>query len=220
MIKINNLNFYLKKNLILNNLSLEIKKGEYVSLLGQNGSGKSILALLIAKLNDNPISEIKTSKDVALIFENPDNQIIGTTVEEDIAFGLQNIQTPREEIENKINLVLKKLNIENLKKREITSLSGGQKQKLAFASLLALDYDIYILDEITSMLDFESKQIVLDLIKQLHNEGKTIIQITHFLDEVELTKRSIVMKNGSIVFDGNSKDLLNDEEILKQNNLI
>lgn len=217
MIRIKNLNY---KNL-LKDINLEIKEGEYVSLVGSNGSGKTTLAMLMSKLlTDFNYEKIDIEKSAAMVFENPDNQIIGTTVEDDIAFGLQNLDLTREEIISKIDKVLADLEISNLKKRDITSLSGGQKQKLAFASLIALDYDFYILDEVTSMLDPESKNMILNLIKKLHDSGKTIIQITHFLEEVELTDRTIIINDGQISFDGQAKELLSNKEMLEKNRLI
>lgn len=215
MLNIKNLNY---KGL-LKNINLDIKKGEYISLVGSNGSGKTTLALALSDLLiDGPV--INKELKPALVFENPDNQIIGTTVEEDIAFGMQNLNIDRETMESKIDEVLEKLGIAELKFRDIYSLSGGQKQKVAFASLMALDYEFYILDEVTSMLDPDSKKIVLDLIKQLNEEGKTIIQITHFLEEVELSERVIVMRESEIVYDGDSKELLNDKKLLEENRLI
>ncbi len=217
MIKVKGLNY---KHL-LKDINLEITKGEFISLVGSNGSGKTTLALLMAGLlPEEPEEGIEILKRPALIFENPDNQIIGTTVEEDIAFGLQNLRKTREEMNDIINDVLTKMNILELRKREIITLSGGQKQKVAFASLLALDYDFYILDEVTSMLDPESKEMVIDLIKELHKQGKTIIQITHFLEELEMTDRTVVMKDARIVFDGKTEELLSNEKLLIENRLI
>ncbi len=217
MLSIRNLNY--KK--ILKNINLEIKEGEYVSLVGSNGSGKSTLGLLVSGLLASDFDgEVKLKNKSAMVFENPDNQIIGTTVEDDIAFGLQNLQLPREEIHNRIDSVLKKMNIENLKKRDVSTLSGGQKQKLAFASLMALEYDFYILDEVTSMLDPESKELILNLIDELHKEGKTIIQITHFIEEVRKTERTIIMSEGGIVFDGSTKELMKNKNLLEENRLI
>lgn len=218
MISVKNLNY---KN-ILKNINLEIKKGEYISLVGKNGSGKTTLAFLLAKLifNDNLKDKIECKSKIALLFENPDNQLIGTTVEEDIAFGLQNLCYSREKINEKIDEILNELKIVDLKKREIISLSGGQKQKIAFASLLALDYDIYILDEATSMLDFESREMVLDLIREINSRGKTIIQITHFLEEISLANRIILLENSEIKFDGETKSFLKNKELLLKNRLI
>lgn len=216
MIKVKGLNY--KK--LLKDINLDINKGEFISLVGANGSGKTTLALLLSGLLGELPEEVNIDSKIAMVFENPDNQIIGTTAEDDIAFGLQNLGLDRDIISNRINEVLKLLNIEELKYREITSLSGGQKQKVAFASLIALDYKVYILDEVTSMLDPESKAMVIELIKKLNSEGKTIIQITHFMDELELTSRTIVMNNASIVFDGQTSKLLNDKKLMEENRLI
>ncbi|NQX83208.1 MAG: ATP-binding cassette domain-containing protein [Mycoplasmataceae bacterium] len=220
MIRVKNLSYTKDQKKILTNINLEIKKGEYISILGKNGSGKSILALVLSGLMDKTIVGYEVDSKIALVLENPDNQIIGTTVEDDIAFGLQNKQLSRNEINSKIDDVLNKFNILELRKRSVTTLSGGQKQKLSFASLFALDYEVYILDEVTSMLDPESKEMVIKLIKELHKEGKTIIQITHFMDEVKNTKRSIVMNDSKIIYDGKSTLLLKNTELLKNNNLV
>ncbi len=204
---------------ILKDISFNVKKGEFISLIGGNGSGKSTLALAMSGLIEVS-GDINKESKVAIVFENPDNQLIGTTVEEDIAFGLQNLPMTREQISNKIDETLKLLGIEELKEREIITLSGGQKQKVAFASLLALDYDIYILDEVTSMVDPESKELIYELIDKLHTEGKTLIQITHFMDEVEKTERTILIKDGKIEFDGNTKEFLSDKKRLEENGLV
>ncbi|BDU67495.1 MAG: hypothetical protein TYPL_1480 [Candidatus Tyloplasma litorale] len=216
MINLKNVNY---KN-ILKNINLKIEKGEYISLIGSNGSGKTTLANLLSGLLEEQIEGMKIDKKIALVFENPDNQLIGTTVEDDISFGLRNMQLSREVMQRKITQILDELDIFELKKREISSLSGGQKQKVAFASLLVLDFEVYILDEVTTMLDPESKELVLELISKLNKEGKTIIQITHFLEEVKLSKRTIVMKNAQIVYDGDTEKLLENENLLIENRLI
>lgn len=216
ILKIDNLNY---KN-ILKEVNLQVSEGEFISLVGSNGSGKTTLSMLISGLVLDNVDGITLNKKPAVVFENPDNQIIGTTVEDDIAFGLQNLKISREEIEEKISQVLKKLKIEDLRHRSIQTLSGGQKQKVAFASLLALDYEFYILDEVTSMLDPESKKMVIDLIKELNNEGKTIIQITHFIDELDYTDRTILMNEGRIIFDGETRELLDNSSLLEKNRLI
>ncbi len=216
MLKIKGLNY----KTLLKDINLEINKGEFVSLVGSNGSGKTTLAMLVTGLLEEGIESIEVNKRPAMVFENPDNQIIGTTVEDDIAFGLQNLKMKREDIHSRIDEVLEKVGIPELRFRDITTLSGGQKQRVALAALLALDYEFYILDEVTSMLDPESKKNVLDLIVELNKEGKTIIQITHFIEELDLTPRTIVMNNAAIVFDGDTKELLSNEKLLKENRLI
>ncbi len=216
ILKIKGLNY---KNL-LRDINLEVNEGEFISLVGSNGSGKTTLAMLLAGLLEEDIEGIELQKKPAMVFENPDNQIIGTTVEDDIAFGLQNLQMKREDIHSRIGEVLKQVGISELRYRDIHTLSGGQKQRVALAALLALDYEFYILDEVTSMLDPESKKNVLDLIIELNKQGKTIIQITHFIEELDLTPRTIVMNDATIVFDGETKDLLSNDKLLKQNRLI
>ena len=220
VIEIEHLNYKIKDKDILKDINLSVNKGEYITILGSNGSGKSTLALLISGLIDVEPDRIKVANRVAILLENPDNQIIGTTVIDDVAFGLENQQMDREKMTIKIDKVLKEVGIFHLKYSDVQTLSGGEKQKLSFASLLVLEYEIYVLDEVTSMLDPESKKVILDLIEQLVLSGKTIIQITHFIEEAKLTKRSIILRDGKIVFDGKTKELLSNKKLLEENRLI
>ncbi len=220
ILEIENLNFILDKINILKNINLKIFQGEYVSIVGANGSGKSSLAFLMSGLIDDNSDSIKRNKKIGVILENPDNQIVGTTVEEDIAFGLQNQQFGRKTIQKKIDDILNKLNMYHLKFRDVSSLSGGEKQKLALASLLVLNYDVYIFDEATSMLDPESKEMILNLMHEMWESGKTIIQITHFIDEAKLTNRVIVINDGEISYDGKPSEIMNDDNFLKRNRLL
>lgn len=220
VIEIEHLNYKIKDKDILKDINLSVNKGEYITILGSNGSGKSTLALLISGLIDVEPDRIKVANRVAILLENPDNQIIGTTVIDDVAFGLENQQMDREKMTIKIDKVLKEVGIFHLKYSDVQTLSGGEKQKLSFASLLVLEYEIYVLDEVTSMLDPESKKVILDLIEQLVLLGKTIIQITHFIEEAKLTKRSIILKDGKIIFDGKTKELLSNKKLLEENRLI
>ena len=219
IIDVKNLSFKINEKKILDNISFVVNKGDFISLVGENGSGKSTLSLALIDL-------IKTTGEknifgkIGIVLENPDNQIIGTTVEEDIIFGLQNISLSRDKMEETLTKVLKEFGIEDLRKREVMTLSGGQKQKLAFASLVAMGYDTYILDEVTSMLDPESKIIIHNLIKKLLDDGKTIIQITHFMDEILLSKKSLVLTEGKLVFYGLTKDLVKNRKMLIDNNLV
>lgn len=225
IIKITNLNYKFKNKEVLKNVNFSIEKNSFTSILGPNGSGKSTLAFIIAGLSEEEnlgveINSKDNKRNVGLILENPDNQIIGTCVKDDIAFGLQNLLLSKKEIDKKIDWVLNELDMIDLKDRGVTTLSGGQKQKLAIASLLVLDYDIYVFDEATSMLDHESRKDFFKLIDNLLKLGKTIIQITHFIDEVKWSKNSIVLNEGKVVFDGKSKDLLKMNDFLEENNLI
>jgi len=218
-IEVKNLSYLINDKIILKNISFAINEGEFISLIGKNGSGKSTLSLALLSIIETKGS-IKINGKIGIVLENPDNQIIGTTVEDDIVFGLQNIGMDRENMEKTLLKVLKEFEIEDLRKREITSLSGGQKQKVAFASLVAMEYDIYILDEVTSMLDPESKKMINNLIKKLLLKGKTIIQITHFLNEVSNSEKSIILNKGSLIYFDKTKKLLKDKELLLSNNLI
>ena len=218
-IEVKNLSYLINDKIILKNISFAINEGEFISLIGKNGSGKSTLSLALLSIIETKGS-IKINGKIGIVLENPDNQIIGTTVEDDIVFGLQNIGMDRENMEKTLLKVLKEFEIEDLRKREITSLSGGQKQKIAFASLVAMEYDIYILDEVTSMLDPESKKMINNLIKKLLLKGKTIIQITHFINEVSNSEKSIILNEGSLIYFDKTKKLLKDKELLLSNNLI
>lgn len=220
VIEIKKLNYSIDEQQVLRNISLTIKEGEFISLLGSNGSGKSTLAKLIAGINEEECKEIKINSKPGIVLENPDNQIIGTLVYEDILFGLQNIKINKEKMFEKLEETLNKFKIKHLEKKLVNELSGGEKQKLAFASLWALDYEIFILDEVTSMLDPDSRKEIIELIKKLNNEGKTIIQITHFLEETKNSDRVIILNKGEIVADDKYKVIIKDKKLLRDNYLI
>lgn len=219
IIEAKDLSYKVKEKNILDKISFKINKGDFISLVGENGSGKSTLSLALLKLIDFD-GTVKVDGKIGIVLENPDNQIIGTTVEEDIVFGLQNIGMKREEIEKVLVKTLDDFKISDLRKREVSTLSGGQKQKLVFASLFAMGHDIYILDEVTSMLDPGSKKMINNLIKEMINEGKTVIQISHFIDEIKLSNKAILLNDGKIVYYGDTKKLMKDERMLLSNNLI
>ena len=220
VIDVNKLTYKQDDKKILKNISFSVNKGEFISLLGSNGSGKSTLAKILAEVTEEIVEGFKTKSRPGIVLENPDNQIIGTIVEDDIMFGLQNIGISKEEMYERLNLTLKKFKIKHLAKKSVLELSGGEKQKLAFASLWALDYETFILDEITSMLDPESKQEINSLIRELVKEGKTVIQITHFINETEDSDRIIILKDGEISAEGKPSQILKDKKLLKENYLI
>lgn len=220
VIDVNKLTYKQDDKKILKNISFSVNKGEFISLLGSNGSGKSTLAKILAEVTEEIVEGFKTKSRPGIVLENPDNQIIGTIVEDDIMFGLQNIGISKEEMYERLNLTLKKFKIKHLAKKSVLELSGGEKQKLAFASLWALDYETFILDEITSMLDPESKQEINSLIRELVKEGKTVIQITHFINETEDSDRIIILKDGEISAEGKPSQILKDKKILEENYLI
>jgi len=215
----------------LQNIQLSIYLSEFVSIVGPNGSGKSTLAklfngLILPMEGALTVAGIDTREEaerwrirsrVGMVFQNPDNQIVAGTVEDDIAFGLENLGIPRAEMKERIDKALWLAGLEGLEKQEPHSLSGGQKQRLAIAGVLAMEPDVIILDEATSMLDPLGKKEVLELIRKLHrDEKKTIIQVTHKAAEAFLGERIIVMEAGSIRLDQANDDLYPQSMRLKE----
>lgn len=196
----------------LNDVSFHVKQGEWLSIIGHNGSGKSttvrlIDGLLEAESGDIYISGDKLTADnvwekrrlIGMVFQNPDNQFVGATVEDDVAFGLENQGVPLEEMRVRVQEALELVGMASFKKREPARLSGGQKQRVAIAGIVALRPNIVILDEATSMLDPEGRLELIRIVKEIKDEhNMTVISITHDLDEVALSDRVIVMKNGQI----------------------
>lgn len=234
MIAVKDLHYsYSKEDYALRGISFNVNKSEWLSILGHNGSGKStiskiLVGLLEAKkgeilidgklLNEENIKDIR--RKIGIVFQNPDNQFVGVNVKYDIAFGLENQMIPREDMIDLIDKYSKKVGMENYLEREPSSLSGGQKQRVAIAGILALNSDIIILDEATSMLDPEGNKEVVELIKELKNNyNKTIITITHDLNLASLSDRIIVLKDGEIISEGTPEEIFNQEEILKSSNL-
>ena len=213
IIKVENLCFEYEPGLqTISNISFQIHKGEYVAILGHNGSGKSTIAKLLIGLLEKKSGEIyiddyqlnlenlyKIREKVGIVFQNPDNQFIGATVRDDIAFGLENICVPREQMDELINRYSKVVRMENFLDHEPTKLSGGQKQRVAIAGILAMSPSIIILDEATSMLDPEGRLELIQTVKKIKDRhGMTVISITHDLDEVALSDRVLVMKEGQV----------------------
>lgn len=226
------------KENVINDLSFIINPGEMVAILGHNGSGKSTIAKLMMGLlspsqgqvilDDIEINENKISEDeidqlhskMGIIFQNPDNQFVGVTVEDDIAFGLENHQIPREEMIERINKYAKLVNMEEYLKSNPEDLSGGQKQRVAIAGVLAMNTEVIIFDESTSMLDPKGTREIIDMIKLLKSDyNKTIITITHNLEEATFADRVIVLNNGSIVLDGTPEEVLKEKNILEASGL-
>ena len=232
VIEMKNLSFsYDNTSKALDDVSLIINKGEYVSIVGHNGSGKSTLAKLLVGLiapssGDIIINDIKLSnktsgqirKDMALVFQNPDNQFIGATVEDDIAFGLENHQIPHENMQSIIDDYAKKVGMINYLKQEPSHLSGGQKQRVAIAGALALSPKILILDEATSMLDPRGKREITELILDLrkNNGDLTIISITHDIEEAYTSDRIIALNKGKIAYDGKPQDIFKYKDLFEQ----
>ena len=205
----------------LKDISFTIKQGEWIAIIGHNGSGKSTLAktingLLLPEsgivkvgnqtLNEENIWSIR--RMVGMVFQNPDNQFVGSTVEDDVAFGLENQGIPREEMVIRVQDALEKVRIIDFAKREPARLSGGQKQRVAIAGVVALRPDIIILDEATSMLDPEGREEVISTIKKIKDESNlTVISITHDIDEAANANRILVMKQGELVNEGTPEQI-------------
>ncbi|WP_454945175.1 ATP-binding cassette domain-containing protein [Fusobacterium hwasookii] len=243
MIQVKNLSFSYQNNKVFKNLSFSIKKGEYLCIIGKNGSGKSTLAKLLAGLIFQQEGSIKISgydtknqkdlleirKLVGIIFQNPENQIINTTVFDEVIFGLENLAVPRENIKEIAENSLKSVDLLEYKDRLTYQLSGGEKQRLAIASVLAIGTEILIFDEATSMLDPVGKKEVLKLMKELNSQGKTILHITHDRNDILEATKVIVLSKGEIKYQGNPYKIFEDNEfnpflikiknILEKNNI-
>ncbi|HHV60275.1 MAG TPA: energy-coupling factor transporter ATPase [Clostridiaceae bacterium] len=214
----------------LDNISLEISKGQFVVVIGRNGSGKSTFARLLNALliptegfvyikgmntKDNKnLWEIR--RTTGMVFQNPDNQIIGTTVEEDTAFGPENIGIPPDEIRKRVDEALKTVGIYEFREHPPHLLSGGQKQRVGIAGILAMKPDCIILDEATAMLDPVGRKEVMKVLEMLNGEGITIIHITHHMEEAVKADRVIVMDNGKIQMDGTPSDVFQNVEAVKK----
>lgn len=205
----------------LKNLSFSVEKGEFVALVGMNGSGKSTLAKLLNGLfvptsGEILIDDLSTSdekntfeirKKAGMVFQNPDNQMVATIIEDDVAFGPENIGVPREEIIERVDEALDAVGMSEYRKRSASKLSGGQKQRIAIAGVLAMRPEILILDESTSMLDPNGRKEIMDIARKLNNQGITVINITHNMDEAVLADRIIVLRKGRVAIDGTPKEV-------------
>lgn len=233
-IELSNISFgYNKDRPVLKNVNLRLNVNKYICILGHNGSGKSTLSKLllglikawegtikIAGIELNDENYRKALHKIGLIFQNPDSQFIGLTAEDDIAFGLENRNVPKELAKKIIAQVAKFLNIESLLPLNSFSLSGGQKQKVSIASILALNPEIIIFDESTSMLDDWSKNEILGIMQKLvKKENKTVISITHDMEELLLADEIVLMKSGQILAHTDPATLIQDQELMKSSNL-
>jgi len=216
---------------VLHGINLNIGKGEFVAILGHNGSGKSTLAkhlnaLLVPSDGIVSINNISTSdiqkhweirKNVGMVFQNPDNQIVATIVEEDVAFGPENIGINPQEIRKRVDDALDTVNMSEYKKHAPHMLSGGQKQRVAIAGVIAMRSDCIVLDEPTAMLDPLGRKEVINTITKLNKEyGITVILITHFMEEAIKADRVIVMDNGDVIMDDIPRSIFTEVKKLKQ----
>lgn len=215
----------------LSDINIDIGKGQYVAVIGRNGSGKSTMARLVNALL-TPVKGVvcikgmntaqgtylwEIRKTAGIVFQNPENQIVGTVVEEDVAFGPENLGLPPEEIRKRVDDALDRLGMAEYKNHASHLLSGGQKQKVAIAGILAMMPECIILDEATAMLDPVSRREILNVMKSLNrNENITVIHITHHMEEAFAAKRVVVIDKGSIVLDGKPQDVFSNVEEIKK----
>ncbi len=227
MIKVKNLYFKYEEDFILKDVNLEVKEGSFAAIIGANGSGKTTLAkhfnaLLLPAKGDVLVDGINTREDefnarkkVGFVFQNFEDQLVYSEVEEDIAFGLENLELKNKDINNVVNETLTELNIEHLGKRNVNTLSMGQKQLVALAGVLAMKPKCIVFDEPTTNLDEKNKKNIMKIVKDLNKKDKiTIILITNVLDDLKYAEDVIVLKNGSVIF--NDKKSRLRSRILKE----
>ena len=241
-IKIRNLSYAYKDDngepvKVLSGLSLDIERGEYVAVLGHNGSGKSTLAKLLNlviddyeflegsieidgkvitsdDMTEDDVYELR--KKIGMVFQNPDNQLVATVVEEDVAFGPENLGLKREEIRRRVDEALETVGMTKYAHHEPHRLSGGQKQRIAIAGIIAMKPECMIFDESTAMLDPMGRRDVVKTIEKLNREdGKTVITITHYMDEAVRADRVVVINDGRIILDGAPSNIFAQAEILR-----
>ena len=220
-----------KLPLVVNNISLNFKKGDFIAILGHNGSGKSTLAklsnsILIPESGKVLVNGMDTADEelsydirrtVGVVFQNPDNQIVATIVEEDVAFGPENLGVPPEEIRKRVDNALEAVGMYEYRGHEPHKLSGGQKQRVAIAGIIAMLPECIVLDEPTAMLDPRGRKEVMDTCIKLNREmGMTVVFITHFMEEAVLANRVIVMDDAKIILDGTPKQVFHNSELLKK----
>jgi energy-coupling factor transporter ATPase len=205
----------------LTDVSLDVHRGEWLTIIGHNGSGKSTLAKLLNGLvipgrGSVTVDGLSTADDeqrkrirqiVGMVFQDPDNQIVATVVEEDIAFGPENLGLPRAEINERVADAMRRLDIEDLRQRAPHQLSGGQKQRVAIAGVLAMHPAVLVLDESTALLDPSGRLEVLEAAQALHRDGVTIVAITHFMSEVPLASRVVVLAGGRVALEAEPRAL-------------
>ena len=218
----------------LNGIDLSVQEGEFVVILGHNGSGKSTFARLVNALNTPTsgrleVAGMDTAKEenqlairetAGMVFQNPDNQLVATVVDEEVAFGPENLGVPREEILERVQQSLRMVGMEQYQKRAPHMLSGGQKQRIAIASTLAMHPKMIIFDEATAMLDPKGRSDILRIIHQLNEQGMTILLITHFMEEAVGADQVVVMSNGFVLKKGTPQEIFFDEQLLQEAELL
>ncbi len=232
IIKLDNVSYRYQSDepYVVKNLSVGFKRGSFNAVLGHNGSGKSTVARLLNGLllpsegtvtvdglnTADEENELETKKRVGLVFQNPDNQMVASIVEDDVAFGPENLGIPTKEIRTRVDNALKTVDMYNCRRKAPHMLSGGQKQRVAIAGILAMQPQCIVLDEPTAMLDPMGRQEVMSTLLKLNREqGITVILITHYMDEAALSDRTLVMNDGVIVADTEPKKLFGKVELLQ-----
>lgn len=213
----------------IDHVSIEIKRGEYIAIAGSNGSGKSTLArclngLLLPTEGEILVDGMDTNDDdliwdirkkIGMVFQNPDNQIVSSMVEDEVAFGPENIGIENPELRKRVDNALKSVGMYEYRNREAHKLSGGQKQRIAIAGAVAMRPDCIVFDEPTAMLDPKGRSQVMKVIRELNNQGITIILITHFMEEVAEADRVLVVKSGKLLADSVPEDVFADTNLIE-----
>lgn len=214
----------------IRDVSLDIEEGSFTAIIGKNGSGKSTLAKNLNGLllptggkilvngwdtaDEDHIWDIRQT--AGMVFQNPDNQLVASIVEDDVAFGPENLGVPPEEIRKRVDQVLKAVDMYDFRTKAPHLLSGGQKQRVAIAGVLAMEPRCIIFDEPTAMLDPQGREEVMSIIRKLHEDGKTVILITHFMDEAAQADRIVIMDDGRVLADGSPDEVFSDEETMRR----
>ena len=221
-------------SLVLDGVDVSIEEGEFVAVLGHNGSGKSTLAkhfnaILVPTEGSVSVSGISTAEESRLfeirqeggmVFQNPDNQIVATIIEEDVAFALENLGVPPKEIRERVDDALKKVDMYDYRLHAPNQLSGGQKQRIAIAGIVAMRPKCVVLDEPTAMLDPKGRREVMETIKQLNKElGITVVIITHYMDEAAMCDRVVVVDDGKVIMDSTPREVFGSVEKIKERGL-
>lgn len=224
---------YTNESYVLEDLSVEIPQGQFVCVLGANGSGKStfsklINALLLPDKGEVKVDGLITSdaqntfairSKAGSVFQNPDDQIVASLVENDVAFGPENLGIPNPELRQRVEAALAQVGLTGFEKRETNALSGGQKQRVAIAGILAMEPQILIFDEASAMLDPRGRRGLMRVCKELHAQGMTIIMITHYMEEAAEADRVLVLREGKIMLDGTPEEVLTQDAELRKLNL-
>ena len=215
----------------LSEVSFELRPGEYVGVVGPNGGGKSTLVRILNGLlkpdsgrvlvsgHDPATEPFEVRKHVGVLFQNPENGLVAPFVEDDVAFGLENLGVPREEMRERVAQAIRVVGLEGYERREPHTLSGGEKQRVALAGLLVVEPEILVLDEPTSMLDAAGRREVLERLEALRGE-KTVLHVTHHLEELSNADRILVLNGGKLAADGSPGRLLSDPDLLRENRLV